>query len=131
MGTIYSQGIFWFLSNVLTILGFLLALALLGNVLRQRRQPVSTIAWLLTILLLPYVGVPLYLMLGGRKMRRMARRKRPMYAKLEDIPLGELGGATERVLQSHAVPPATDGNCVSLLGSGETSYQELIQLIDE
>ena len=132
MRTFYEQGyLWWFLSNVLTILGFLLALALLGNVLRQRRPPVSTIAWLLTILLLPYVGVPLYLMIGGRKIRRMARRKQPVYLKLEDIPVGELGGATERVLQSHAVPPASDGNCVTLLINGEESYHELIQLIDE
>ncbi len=65
----------WLFSEFLTHLGFLLALVLMAGLLRQRRSPSSTIAWLLVILLLPYIGVPLYIMFGGRKMKRMARRK--------------------------------------------------------
>ena len=60
----------WLFSEFLTHLGFLLALVLMAGLLRQRRSPSSTIAWLLVILLLPYIGVPLYIMIGGRKMKR-------------------------------------------------------------
>src|SRR5262249_2400951 len=70
----------WVISPLLAYLGFALALVLLAHLLRQRRSPSSTIAWLLVILLLPYLGVPLYLMFGGRKMRRMAGRKEPVYS---------------------------------------------------
>src|SRR5271170_1132638 len=69
----------WLFSEFLTHLGFLLALVLMAGLLRQRRSPSSTIAWLLVILFLPYIGVPLYIMLVGRKMKRMARRKEPIY----------------------------------------------------
>ncbi len=66
---------YWISSELLTHFGFLLALVFLANLLKQKRSPSSTIAWLLVILLMPYVGVPLYLMFGGRKMNPMARRK--------------------------------------------------------
>ena len=68
----------WLFSEFLTHLGFLLALVLMAGLIRQRRSPSSTIAWLLVILFLPYIGVPLYIMLGGRKMKRMAQRKEPI-----------------------------------------------------
>ena len=44
----------------------MLALIFVAHLVRQKRSPTSTIAWLLVVLLLPYVGVPLYLMLGGQ-----------------------------------------------------------------
>ena len=72
----------WLFSEFLTHLGFLLALVLMAGLLRQRRSPSSTIAWLLVILLLPYLGVPLYIMFGGRKIKRMAQRK------AADLPAG-------------------------------------------
>jgi hypothetical protein len=59
----------WFFSEIFTRIGFLLALILMAGLLRQRRSPSSTIAWLLAILLLPNVGVPLYIIFGGRKVR--------------------------------------------------------------
>jgi Phospholipase_D-nuclease N-terminal/Protein kinase domain len=65
---------YWLIPELLTHLGFLLALLFLVHVVRQRRSPGSRLAWVLVILFLPYVGVPLYLVLGNRKMRRLARR---------------------------------------------------------
>ena len=70
---------YWLLPEITTHLGFLLALVFLAYLIRQKRSPASTMAWLLLVLFLPYVGVPLYLMLGGRKMNRMARKKASVY----------------------------------------------------
>ena len=53
------QSYYWVSSEFLTHLGFLLALVFLAHLLRQQRSPSSTIAWLLVIVLLPYIGVPL------------------------------------------------------------------------
>ena len=75
----------WFYSEIFTRIGFLLALVLMAGLLRQRRSPSSTIAWLLAILLLPNVGVPLYIIFGGRKVRRLAR--------LQAADLPDLGSA--------------------------------------
>jgi cardiolipin synthase len=121
----------WLVSQVLTSFGFLLALVFLAHLLRQKRSPVSTIAWLLTIFLLPYVGVPLYLMFGGRKMQRMVRHKARVYKAPRTVPVGTLGGTTERILQSSGVPPPTFGNSVRLIPDGQSAYREVTRLIDE
>ena len=121
----------WISSEFLTILGFLLALVLLAHLLRQQRSPTSTLAWLLTILLLPYVGVPLYLMFGGRKIRRMAGRKKPMYPTHPGAPHPTFEGVVQRVLESCGVPPVTSGNRVALVTDGEEAYGQLVRIIDE
>ena len=46
------------------------------SLLRQRRPVGSAIAWLLAIVLIPYLGIPFYLVFGGRKLSRRASAKR-------------------------------------------------------
>lgn len=122
----------WIFSPLLTYLGFALALLLLAHLLRQHRSPSSTIAWLLVILLLPYIGVPLYLMFGGRKMRRMAGRKQLVYDPNAEAEAGTpLGGETEKILRSFGIPPATADNRLALIATGEDAYRQLTQVIDE
>ncbi len=121
----------WLFSEFLTHLGFLLALVLMAGLLRQRRSPSSTIAWLLVILLLPYIGVPLYIMFGGRKMRRMARRKEPIYHPTTDHHEGDQCGTVERLLASYGVPPPTAGNRVELVTSGVDAYRRVMRLFEQ
>ncbi|MEJ2058956.1 MAG: phospholipase D-like domain-containing protein [Gammaproteobacteria bacterium] len=58
------------------VLGFVLGLLLVVQLLREPRTPSSTLAWLMVILFLPYVGVPFYLIFGGRKLRKRVAGKR-------------------------------------------------------
>src|SRR5262249_47011254 len=98
----------------------------------QRRSPSSTIAWLLIILLLPYVGVPLYVMFGGRKMNPLARRKERIYSLPPGIAeVDSAGEATERLLASYGVPPARAGNRFSLVCDGADAYGRVVRMIDE
>jgi cardiolipin synthase A/B len=120
----------WVASQLLTTLGFGLALVLLAHLLKSRKSTSSTIAWLLIIIFMPYVGVPLYMMLGGRKMRKRAGRKEQVYHHRRRAPEETTGGPAERILQSFGVPPASSGNKVSLVTSGEEAYRVLIDLID-
>ncbi len=127
IGSLYS----WLFSEFWTHLGFLLALVLMAGLLRQRRSPSSTIAWLLVILLAPYIGVPLYIMLGGRKVRRFARKKEPIYHPSVDHKSGDLEGAVDRLLASYGVPPARAGNQVTLVTSGEDAFERIVELVNE
>ncbi|HEY5372357.1 MAG TPA: phospholipase D-like domain-containing protein [Polyangiaceae bacterium] len=70
----------WFLTHhVVSIASNLLVLVLVASLLRQRRRPVgNAIAWLLAIILIPYVGIPLYLSFGGRKLKQRVQKKRPL-----------------------------------------------------
>lgn len=67
----------WSILSVLVTLG---ALAALEHILRTRREPRGMLAWILAILLLPGVGIVLYLLIGNvpveRKVRRRRRRRR-------------------------------------------------------
>src|SRR4029077_7207398 len=75
-------------SHLSTVLGFVMALLLLATSAAQRRAPGTTFAWLLAVGLIPYGGVPLYLVFGGRKLRqrggkaKLYNRPQPM-AKLD------------------------------------------------
>jgi cardiolipin synthase len=82
-------------------------------------------------LFLPYVGVPLYLMLGGRKMIRMARKKASVYDRAHSPPLNQVEPSTERLLLSYGVPPARAGNRIELLTRGEEAFQHLVRIIDQ
>jgi len=115
-------------SHVVSIVGFGMAIVLVADVLRSRRPAGSAMAWMLAIVLAPYLGVPLYLALGGRKMSRDARKKQPLY----DVgaPVVAPRSDIERMLIGVGGPPARDGNQVRLLDSGEAAFHELIAIID-
>jgi cardiolipin synthase A/B len=55
------------LHSLAVVLGLLLYV-LTSHSLRQRRAPTAAISWVLTIALVPYLGLPLYLMFGTRKV---------------------------------------------------------------
>ena len=76
----------WLLPHILLLAGFLLAVVLTAQILRKRRAPTATLAWLLFILTVPYLGVPAYLVFGGRKVRRLAGRKDKLQLSGKDIP---------------------------------------------
>lgn len=43
---------------------------LVGFILLERRSPVATLAWVLGLIFLPFFGIPLYLLLGPRRLKR-------------------------------------------------------------
>jgi cardiolipin synthase len=115
-------------SHAYTVGGVLLVLFALARVASQRRQPGNTLAWLLAIILLPYVGVPLFLLFGGRKIRRLTARKRRI--RLPVLPGAQASEATraDPVAQSVRTSGAGDpvaGNTVRLLTNGEDTFAEL------
>ncbi|MET0387208.1 MAG: phospholipase D-like domain-containing protein [Polyangiales bacterium] len=117
----------WIVPHVFSILGFLLALFLLSRILRERRPPASTLAWLLSILLVPYVGVPLYFLIGGRKHRRLAARKDVLYGTPippDTAPLNP----TERILLAGGAPRTSSGDRLQLIRTGEETFARILTL---
>ncbi len=49
-----------------------------SHVLRQRRHPVAAVAWMLFILLLPYLALPAFLLFGTRKLSRPSTSTLPV-----------------------------------------------------
>ncbi|MFA6962008.1 MAG: phospholipase D-like domain-containing protein [Opitutaceae bacterium] len=121
------------LPHLLTVVGFLMAVFAIARLASEKRQPGNTLAWLLGILLIPYVGVPLYLLFGGRKLRRISRRKRPVILHLPGIPpvspdISIL--STPHTLASSGACLPAGGNTVRLITNGEQAFTELETLIN-
>ncbi len=119
----------WMLSYLLPALGFLLALVLVVHLLRERRPPASTMAWLLAIFLVPYVGVPLYLIFGGRKLKKAEERKEslPDLARRSDGGRALIGALPA---EPGGVFPPRQGNEVMLLGTGEHAFDDLMEHLE-
>ena len=59
---------FGFITTHIEVVGVILLTLLVAFILlQQRRSPQSTAAWILFLVLLPYVAVPVFLGLGFRK----------------------------------------------------------------
>ncbi len=125
---------------VLTFAGYLLTLVLLRWVLiTKKEQPSSTVAWVMTIILVPYVGGLLFLVFGVNRVDRRARLKLAAdraierhlpsltpYQVLADELSGPLAGTLMRLATRVGRIPPTGGNDVRLL-SDTNQAQGLIE----
>ncbi|OUW16355.1 MAG: hypothetical protein CBD18_07030 [Opitutales bacterium TMED158] len=104
-----------------TVLGFSLALVLIARLMREKRRPSATVAWMLGIILIPYVGVPLYLIFGGRKVTKLTQRKNP----LNLIP----GNEEEEILRASPFGVVSKGNRTEFQKSGVEAFEGLVSAI--
>lgn len=117
------------LAALLTIAGFLLAVFLIARLMSEKRAPANTFAWLLIIVLVPWVGVPLYLLLGGRKLRRLAQRKSQLRPALPapgaaPAPVACTSPIAQTTISAGA-PPPVGGNSIQFITNGEDAYHAL------
>lgn len=112
-------------AQVFGLLGFLLAVLLVARLMSEKRAPANTFAWLLIIILVPWVGVPLYLLLGGRKLRQLAKRKSRLHPTLpagSNHPFPAQWTPTIHAIVAAGAPAPVAGNSMHLLKSGEEAY---------
>jgi len=118
-----------FSTHFSVLFGFALAVLLAVRIVREQRPTGSTFAWLLAILLIPYVGVPLYILLGGRKLQRLAGSKEPLTGESLPRPEAAFYNDTERILVKLGATAPTSHNHLEFLPDGENTYRSLIELI--
>ena len=118
---------------LLLIIGLLIGVATIIYMLKQRRSPQSSVAWLLGILICPWIAVPLFMFMGGRKWRKLTKKKG--YLTITDQEAGQVEAheaqRIERLIKSFNVPSATSGNRIELLDTGIRIYDEMIKGINE
>jgi cardiolipin synthase len=85
------------------------------SLLRQRKPAGSAIAWLLAVILIPYLGVPFYLVFGGRKLSRRAAKKAHLG--------GKVGATTLRGFGTSSL------SSVLWLDDGVLAYEEFLRQI--
>lgn len=120
------------LEHCIAVASFLLAFVLLTDVFRKHRQPGGTMAWALAIVLIPYVGVPLYIIFGGRKIQRVRNDKSELYntGTAPTPSVMEPRCLADRALRSGALPPPREGHMVGVQFSGEAAFRQLVELLE-
>jgi cardiolipin synthase len=116
------------LAHLAAIAGFLLALFLVGRMMSERRAPANTFAWGLLIVFVPWLGVPLYLLIGGRKLRRLLKDKSALLPVIPAICAVEAKNVCLPVAKTVAAAGGyapVGGNRVRLLLTGEEDFAEL------
>ena len=96
-------------------------------VLQQRRTPQSAAAWLLFILLLPYVGIPLFIMLGFRKTGSGYPPIR--FSRYGETYPAHRSSDLEQVFSRFGLPPATGGNVFELHSDGVRAFTAMMELV--
>lgn len=115
----------WLTQHALIVAGVLVTALAVVFVLQQRRTPQSTAAWVLFIVLVPYLAIPLFLMLGVRKQgSRFPHLKlaEPGQDTIADQPTAE-------VLTALGALPATTGNSFELHDDAKAAHAALVETI--
>ncbi|OAM89666.1 phospholipase D-like domain-containing protein [Termitidicoccus mucosus] len=113
------------LPHVLAVSGFVFAVFLIARLFAEKKQPSNTVAWLLVIVLIPYVGVPLYLMFGGRKLRRLMARKSRLVLVHGGLDLVRVSPSVSQVINTTnalGASPPVGGNALRLITTGEEAF---------
>lgn len=120
------------IEHFLAMSSFLLTIVFLSLLLRSRKSPASILAWLMLITAIPFVGIPLYLLLSSRKVTPRAPKKAILFSgatRFERTP--ESASRLERILIAAGGPPKRGNNEIEFLESGEQAYHSLIQMIEK
>ena len=83
-------------------------------IILERRAPAATIGWIFALLLLPYVGIPVYFYIGPRKWNRKKRHLGRAREHIEE----ELGAAVQEANETVSASIPEDDARLVALGSG-------------
>lgn len=130
--------------ELLVVLGHIAVIGLV--LLARRRDPSATLAWILFIVLLPILGVLVYLLVGRTRMRwtvkrasraearlRAALARHDMCGRLQRGRRRSLDPRTEAQVQlgnALASTPASSGNTTRVLNDAITTYREMLDSIE-
>jgi len=120
-----------------------LALGMAVHSVMRGRTAQGTVAWTMSLIFLPWLALPLYLVLGDRKFSGYVRAKTKGAEELDKIakvlkqallpfaPHETKIASSTLALEKLAHLPFTRGNQVDLLINGKATFDALIQAIDE
>ena len=128
---------------IVTVIGYVLTLTLLPIVLlTKKEQPVSTVAWMMAIVTMPYFGAFFFVLFGinrvGRRLRgkqvatKSVSRTLPQLSRhhqLEHDQLNETQRELKRLADRICGTHATVGNRVQLLIDAQRTFQEIADAI--
>jgi cardiolipin synthase len=128
---------FW---TVLSAIELTYLVAMIVVVILEKRSPASTIAWILTLALLPYVGLVIYFFIGPHRVRRKRMRHNRSSVEVRAQLAAEIDKHPTDVTAPHRVQLATlavraSGSLMStakeitVLGGGKETFDAIVEAI--
>lgn len=122
------------ISYVLFIIWLIYVLLLGSWILLQKREPIATLSWLLSLALLPYVGFLIYHFLGPTRIKRQHiarnRSKSNLMPLLESNKTQQASELMKLSTGSSDFMPSSASR-VHLLVNGANTFDALVQAFDE
>lgn len=116
------------LFHLLICVTFFTCFVLFVYITRGRRPISNILAWLFFMFLVPYLGIPLFLIIGQRKLTWILKKKRQLFNEhRKDMRTSK--EPFQHLLNTFGVMPPTEGNDLQLLTSGEIAYQTISEKI--
>ena len=120
------------LVHLAVLLGVVFTVMVIASMLRQRRSPQSSVAWLLFMVFFPYIGAPAYLILGRRKLKALpVMRTAKLETSVKQTVPENKATRTDLMLRSYGIPGATSGNRVRMLTTGQEGWDGLVGVIEK
>ena len=126
MSEILNQSFYWVYISYIS-----LVIAVMLHMLYQHRSPQNLMAWSLTLLLLPYLGVVLYLLFGSRKFFR--KRTKSAIALKDEQPIeatSTLMAQTIQLLKANRLFGTSEHNHVEIIKSDTDSYSAFLDAVE-
>ncbi|MEN6589296.1 MAG: PLDc N-terminal domain-containing protein, partial [Proteiniphilum sp.] len=126
---------------IMEILYLLTVVSIVVVVISENRNPIKTVAWILAVVFLPFVGIIWYVFFGQDITKKYLISRR-MYSKLKKRPLDEMQTPVEvSVPEAHAnlvsllknmdYTPLLGGNDVKLFTNGKDKFDHLLADIEK
>ena len=121
----------WATLHSLVVVSGLSTYAVMSHLLRQRRHPSAAIAWVVCISLFPYLALPLYLLLGTRKV--LSHRPKCVTHTPADLSArgASLGGKFQSLAQALGAPPVSGYGRLSVHEDGTEALTSLMSVIQK
>ena len=116
----------WFITHIEVVGVILLTLLVAFILLQQRRSPQSTAAWILFLVVLPYVAAPLFLGLGFRKQGKRYDPIRFSQKELHQTPVH----AMDSTFQNFHMPPALEAQSFHIIDAPEAAFDAIMATIN-
>ena len=128
---------FW---TILSVVDFVLVAAAILMILRRPREPRAMLAWILGLLLLPVLGLILFVLIGEPRLKRTRRRRqrrrqklapelsrktqalRDVQATQESVPIPDELSSLVQVATRLSRHPPTHGNEVTIYHDAEKTF---------
>ena len=120
---------YWLTLHGLVTLLAVLIYVVTAHVLQQRRHPAAAIAWVLFILLIPYLALPSFLAFGSRKRSRPRVQPLRLAPPAPSDPIEERGWAIQTALAMGQPAPA-EFNALHVHADGREALAALWHVID-